>query len=230
MSLPGSTLFTSVSSGRRYLNPPSPPNPAHVSAWNLQLSINSQILPHLEVAAWGGLETVEVLGEGWKQQSFWILGGFCAEFCGLFPLAFLDYEPKGSVLTIGFGWKKRVFNMLKWCANVWHLPLKSVAAVAKVMLINDCEIRVLLISVADELKEELVECSKLEELIECCPDFGYGLSWMYCVWKRSYIRKSKDSSCAWQCLIWDHSCLEKCFSFFSHRELQLKLCCCSPFF
>lgn len=66
--------------------------------------------------------------------------------------------------------------MLKSCANVWHLLLKSVATVAKVILINDCEIRVLLISVADGLEEELVEYSKLEELIECCPDFECGLS------------------------------------------------------
>lgn len=42
----------------------APADPARVSAWNLQLSIISQILPNLEVAAWGGLEAVEVLGEG----------------------------------------------------------------------------------------------------------------------------------------------------------------------
>lgn len=41
-------------------------------------------------------------------------------------------------------------------------------------MINDCEIRVLLISVADEL-EEVVQYSKLEELINC-PDFEFGLS------------------------------------------------------
>lgn len=34
----------------------------------------------------------------------------------------------------------------------------------------------LLITVADELEEELVEYSKLEELIECCPDFQCGPS------------------------------------------------------
>lgn len=75
MSLPGSALFVSVSSGRRYLNPA---NPACVSAWNLQLSVISQILPHLEVQP----------GEGWRLWSCWekaensskCFGGFCAEF------------------------------------------------------------------------------------------------------------------------------------------------------
>lgn len=66
-----------------------------------------------------------------------------------------------------------MFSRLKWCANVWHLPLKSVAAVAKVISINDCEIRVLLIPVADELVEELVDYSELEELLK----IG-GINWM----------------------------------------------------
>lgn len=176
------------------------------------------------------------LGEGWRLWSCWEKAENSSKCFGGFVL-------NSEVSSPGFPWlwtkgvhthyklwmEKRVFNMLKWCANVWHLPLKSVATVTKVILINDCEIRVLLISVAYAL-EELVEYSKLEELIECCPDFEFGLSWMYCVWKRSCLRKSRDSSCAWQCLIWDHSCLEKCCSFFNHHELQLKLCCCSPFF
>lgn len=60
MSLPGSALFVSVSSGRLYPNPPSPSKP---STWEC-LESAAQDHFHLQVATWGRLETVEVLGEG----------------------------------------------------------------------------------------------------------------------------------------------------------------------
>lgn len=77
--------------------PQAPANPAHVSAWNLQLRIlESGNLGR--AGGWGGA------GRRLKAAAFgWILC-WVLQFL---PLAFLDYEPKGSILTIGFGWKKK---------------------------------------------------------------------------------------------------------------------------
>lgn len=83
----------------------------YIAASRRWLRIISQILPNLEVAAWGGLEAAEVLpleevgaGAALKQQHF---GGLSADFCLFLPWLSLLHGPRGPVFSISFGWGKR---------------------------------------------------------------------------------------------------------------------------